>query len=80
MPNLDDGTSGYLKGTASVATYFPIDRKGTAYIACEACRFYRRSSKRCGLTDEVIPWPDKYTGRSCPLTLEEEENGEPWNL
>lgn len=47
---------------------------------CEACRFYRRSSKRCGLTDEVIPWPDKYTGRNCPLTLEEEENGEPWNL
>lgn len=80
MPNLDDGTSGYLKGTALVTTYFPIDRKGTAYITCEACRFYRRSSKRCGLTDEVIPWPDKYTGRNCPLTLEEEGNGEPWNL
>ena len=37
MPNLDDGTSGYLKGTATVMAYFPIDRKGVAYIACEAC-------------------------------------------
>lgn len=80
MANLDSGASAYIKGVANVATFFPVDRKGTALICCDACNFYKRGSKRCALTEEVIPWPEKYTGRTCPLTLEGEENGEPWNI
>lgn len=73
MARFDDGVSGYVKGTATVVNYFPIDRRGHALCACDACRFFRRSSKVCGLTGEVIPWPENYVGRNCPLETTEEE-------
>lgn len=80
MANLDNGTSCYIKGVATVETFFPVDRKGVALIVCDVCNYYDRKTRRCALTNEVIPWPDKYTGRACPMTLEENNDGEPWNL
>lgn len=70
----DSGVSGYIKATATVSNFFPVDRRGAPLIVCEMCRFYRRASNRCGLTEEVIPWADKYVGRECPLEeIKEEE-------
>lgn len=76
MGRFDDGVSGYLKATATVTTYFPIDRKGNVEVYCEACNFYRTSSRRCGLTNEVVPYPTKYVGRECPLEPVEEKKEE----
>lgn len=69
----DDGVSGYIMGCATVMNYFPIDRRGNALCVCDVCRFYRRTAKACGLSGEIIPWPDKYVGRECPLEITEEE-------
>ncbi len=70
----ESGVSRYIKSTATVEVFFPVDQKGNPFICCGVCRFYRPASKRCALTEEVIPWPDKYVGRGCPL--EEVKDGE----
>lgn len=73
MVRFDDGVSGYIRAGATVVNDFPIDRRGNPLIVCEVCRFYRKSANRCGLTEEVIPWADKYVGRNCPLEEMKEE-------
>lgn len=70
----ESGVSRYIKSTAMVEVFFPVDQKGNPFICCGVCRFYWPTSKRCALTEEVIPWPDKYVGRGCPL--EEVKDGE----
>mgnify|MGYP004517867805 FL=1 len=67
MAYFESGVSRYIKATATVEVYFPVDLKGNAYICCDACQFYRKSSSRCGLTNEPILWSGRYVGVDCPL-------------
>lgn len=76
MRNFDSGASAYIRGTATVETFFPVDRRGVELVCCDVCRFFRRSSKRCALTEEVIPWQEKYIGHECPLEFKEAGHGE----
>lgn len=67
MANFETGVSRYIKATATVEVYFPVDLKGNAYICCDACQFYRKSSSRCGLTNEPMLWSGRYVGGDCLL-------------
>nr|DAJ03908.1 MAG TPA: hypothetical protein [Caudoviricetes sp.] len=67
MAYFEGGVSRYIKATATVEVYFPVDLKGNAYICCDACQFYRKSSSRCGLTNEPMLWSGRYVGGDCPL-------------
>lgn len=71
MARLDSGVSRYIVARAIVENGFPVDFRGNASICCEACRFYRMSARRCALTDEIIPYPEKFVGGRCPLEPEE---------
>lgn len=78
MANFETGIKAYIKATAVVETFFPIDFKGNAEIACKHCNYYVRATQRCGLTQMIVNYPDKYVGACCPLepieTTEEFEN------
>ena len=63
----ESGIPRYIKAQATVTVYFPVDERGNEYVRCEMCRFYSATTRRCRLTDEVIAFPTKYTGGSCPL-------------
>ena len=67
MANFDTGVKEYLKATAVVEVYFPIDWKGNIEIACKHCPFYVRATQRCGLNQTVVNYPEKYVGEYCPL-------------
>ena len=67
MANFETGVSRYIKATATVEVYFPADLKGNVYICCDACQIYRKSSSRCGLTNEPMLWSGRYVGGDCPL-------------
>ena len=67
MANFETGVSRYIKATATVDVYFPVDLKGNVYICSDACQFYRKSSSRCGLTNEPMLWSGRYVGGDCPL-------------
>ena len=73
MADFNTGVSGYVKAVATVVTWFPIDEKGRESCCCDACRFFQRNSKRCGLTYDVIP-DERYVGRQCPLKRVNEED------
>ena len=76
MANFETGISSYVHAQAVVDVFFPVDQKGNADISCIQCRFYRDSSRRCGLTYEVTAWPNKYVGDRCPLIRVDDETGE----
>lgn len=80
IPRFDSGVSAYLRGTFEVEAFFPVDLKGNSYVCCELCRFYRPTSRRCALNDAVCEFPGRYIGGQCPLTFEEETNGENDNM
>ena len=67
MAYFEGGVSRYIKAMATVEGYLPVDLKGNAYICCDACQFYRKSSSRCGLTNEPMLWSGRYVGGDCPL-------------
>lgn len=67
------GVKGYIWATATVRTPFAVDLKGHPIIDCTHCRFFRRSSGRCGLNDTIPTFPEKYIGAECPLHFEEDE-------
>ena len=67
MANFDTGVKEYLKATAVVEVYFPIDWKGNIEIACKHCPFYVRATQRCGLNQTIVNYPEKYVGEYCPL-------------
>jgi hypothetical protein len=69
---IDSGVSNYVKGTATVETWFPVDRTGSVDLCCDKCNFYSFRDRRCWLTQELPPYPNKYRGRECPLDLSEE--------
>jgi hypothetical protein len=75
MPNFESGVSSYITGYATVEVHFPVDKRGNSDVSCNQCPYYGRSSKTCQLNKQVVNYPDKYIGASCPLefTGESEE-------
>ena len=76
MGVLDSGVQDYIVCSAEIRTAFPISSKGVAFIACQFCDAYNTVTKRCILTQEVVPFPDKYVGHQCqlkPITKKEYE-------
>ena len=73
MANFDTGVAGYIKTRAVVEVGFPVDKRGSADISCKMCPFYIVSTHRCGLTHQIVNYPDKYVGDCCPLELTESE-------
>lgn len=72
MANFESGVSGYIKATATVEVFFPIDNRGNAYIACKCCPYLSSNERICQLNKETVAYPSKYVGGRCPLTEEEE--------
>ena len=73
MSAFDSGVASYVRATATVEVFFPVDARGVADVSCAQCRFFRRSSSSCGLNDEICNYPQKYVGRECPLVPMEGE-------
>lgn len=73
LSGLKSGVSRFIKAVAVVEIGFPVDLKGRADIACKHCNFFVRATQRCGLTQQVVNFPDKYIGECCPLEIIEEE-------
>lgn len=68
MAYFKSGVSRYIITEARVTMHFPVDLKGNAWICCEACAYYRHSSRCCGLNGEPVgKEPNKYVGGLCPL-------------
>lgn len=72
MANFDTGVSKYIKTRAVVETYFPVDWRGSVEIACKHCNYFVRANQRCGLTQQVVNFPERYVGECCPLEVIEE--------
>lgn len=75
MSYFESGVKGYIKVEATVKMAFPIDLRGNAHTCCDMCWYYRRSSKKCGLTDLPVLFEDR-TEDSCPLEPVKEEKDE----
>lgn len=73
MASFDSGVQDYIVAEATIRTGFPINSKGQPFIACRFCDAYNTVTKRCILTQEVVPFPDNYVGHQCPLTPIEKE-------
>lgn len=73
MACFDSGVQDYIIAEAKIRTAFPINSKGQPFIACRFCDAYNTVTKRCILTQEVVPFPDNYVGHQCPLTPIEKE-------
>lgn len=71
MGSFEHGVASFLKASATVTVYFPVDKKGVADISCNQCKFFRRQSQSCALNNEICQYPTHYVGASCPLNLEE---------
>ena len=67
MANFDSGVSGYIRTRAVVEVNFPIDWKGNVEIACKHCDFFVNATRKCGLTQRVVNFPERYIGECCPL-------------
>lgn len=67
MANFESGVARYIKATATVEVYFPVDSKGNEDIACKHCPFYIRATQRCSLNQQLVNYPERYIGEHCPL-------------
>jgi len=67
----DSGVYGYVVGRCEITVYFPIDKRGEPDISCKQCPYYRMQSRTCGLTEDVIPYGERFVGPKCPLRREE---------
>ena len=76
MANFDTGVSRYIKTRAVVEVGFPVDWRGSVEISCKHCPFFIRRETRCGLTQQIVNFPDKYVGECCPLEMLESEEEE----
>lgn len=63
----ENGVRKYIKATATVEVYFPVDDKGNEYICCEYCPYLSHNSRICHLNSEIVEFPKKYVGSKCPL-------------
>ena len=69
MADFSSGVDSYIKGRCMVAVHFPVDAKGNADVSCNQCPYYGRTSKTCQLNKQVVNFPERYIGASCPLTF-----------
>lgn len=76
MANFDDGVKSFVRTTARVFINFPIDWRDNAEIACKHCKFFTVTTRKCVLTGEVVPFPEKYVGHDCPLEIIEDGEAE----
>lgn len=67
MSCFDNGVKRYIKAVATVQVSFPVDWNDRAEIACKHCKFYVRANQRCGLNQEIVNYPERHVGYSCPL-------------
>ena len=67
MANFDNGVAKFIKGRVTLTVGFPVDFRGNAEIACKHCKFYVRATQRCGLTQDIVNYPEKFVGVNCPL-------------
>ncbi len=74
MSHFASGIREYVHAKAVADVYFPVDMRGNASICCAQCFLYRDASRRCSLTGEISPYPDKYVGGACPLVPANEFN------
>lgn len=74
MANFDSGVKRYIKAVAVVEVGFPVDWKDRAEIACKHCNFFVRATQRCGLTQQVVNFPERYVGENCPLERVDEDD------
>lgn len=74
MANFDTGVKRYILARAVVEVGFPVDWKDNAEIACKHCNFYVRATQRCGLTQQIVNYPEKYVGEYCPLEEVKEDD------
>ena len=72
----DDPVADFNKARAVVEVGFPVDWRDNPAIACKYCKFFVHTTRKCGLTNEVIAYPENYVGSECPLEeiIEEEVN------
>lgn len=73
MANFDSGVASYIIARATVQVGFPVDFKGRAEINCMQCKFFSRNTGVCQLTKEIVEYPNRYVGSSCPLERVEEK-------
>lgn len=73
MPNFDSGVASYKRGYAVIEVFFPVDDRGREDVRCDQCPYYGRTGKICQLNKELVHYPEKYIGRSCPLKFDGEE-------
>ena len=67
MAVFDSGIDEYVTATYTVEVHFPVDRKGTAHIACVYCPFLSSNERMCQLNKEAVAFPKNYVGAKCPL-------------
>jgi hypothetical protein len=67
MSDFSSGVKRYIKGIATVEVLFPVDWKDNPEIACKHCNFFVRATQRCGLTQTIVNFPERYVGSECPL-------------
>ena len=72
MANFDNGVARFIKGRVTLTVGFPVDFRGNAEIACKHCKFYVRATQRCGLTQDIVNYPERFVGVNCPLERIEE--------
>lgn len=76
MANFETGVKRYIKARVTLEVGFPVDWRDNAEIACKHCNFFVRATQRCGLNQELVNYPEKYIGTSCPLEPIEEQEKE----
>lgn len=67
MADFSSGVQRYIKARAVVEVSFPVDWHDKAEIACKHCNFFVRATQRCGLTQTIVNYPERYIGSECPL-------------
>lgn len=76
MACFETGVKRYIKTRAVVEVGFPVDWRDNADISCKHCNLFVRATQRCGLTQQIVNYPDRYIGECCPLEIIEEEVNE----
>ena len=67
MPNFDSGVTGYETRQAVVFNHFPIDKRGKLDLSCKQCKYFRPTYRTCGLTGDIVAFPEHNIGDTCPL-------------
>lgn len=69
MAKFENGIANYVKASATVEIYFPVDARGVAHINCTQCYYFNSNTNRCRLNGEVCQFPNSYVGGACPLEI-----------